>query len=58
MAKKSKLATPTWILEGYDSPAAYEKAHGGSSGKGEKKMEKFSKLGNVLNVEATMLVWF
>jgi len=26
--KKSKLSTPAWILEGYDSPAAYAKAHG------------------------------
>jgi hypothetical protein len=25
---KSKLATPEWILEGYDSPAEYAKAHG------------------------------
>ena len=23
-----KLSTPAWILEGYDSPAAYEKAKG------------------------------
>lgn len=28
MAKKSKLATPKWILEGYDSPEDYEKAQG------------------------------
>ena len=28
MAKKSKLSTPAWILEGYDSPAAYKKAKG------------------------------
>ena len=26
--KKSKLATPAWITEGYDSPAEYEKAKG------------------------------
>ncbi len=26
--KKSKLATPTWILEGYDSEADYNKAKG------------------------------
>ena len=32
--KKSKLSTPAWILEGYDSPAAYAKAHG------QKKPEK------------------
>ena len=25
---KGKLATPDWIKEGYDSPAAYAKAHG------------------------------
>jgi DNA-directed RNA polymerase subunit M/transcription elongation factor TFIIS len=25
---KSKLATPDWIREGYDSKADYEKAHG------------------------------
>ena len=26
--KKSKLSTPTWILEGYDSEADYNKAKG------------------------------
>ncbi|NCO04694.1 MAG: hypothetical protein GW939_00940 [Candidatus Magasanikbacteria bacterium] len=26
--KKTKLATPEWILEGYDSPADYNKAKG------------------------------
>jgi hypothetical protein len=26
--KKEKLATPAWILEGYDSPAAYNEAKG------------------------------
>jgi ribosomal protein L37AE/L43A len=31
--KKSKLATPAWITEGYDSPAEYEKAHGGEAKK-------------------------
>jgi len=28
MAKKAKVATPAWILEGYDSPAEYNKAKG------------------------------
>ncbi|MBU0893812.1 MAG: hypothetical protein KKF48_03855 [Nanoarchaeota archaeon] len=28
MAKKSKLSTPAWIKEGYDSLAEYEKAQG------------------------------
>jgi DNA-directed RNA polymerase subunit M/transcription elongation factor TFIIS len=28
MAKKSKLSTPKWILEGYDSKEDYEKAKG------------------------------
>ncbi len=28
--KKSKLATPAWILEGYDSPEDYAKAQGKS----------------------------
>ena len=28
MAKKSKLSTPTWILEGYDSKADYKKSKG------------------------------
>ena len=28
--KKSKLATPDWIREGYDSPAEYAKAKGKS----------------------------
>jgi hypothetical protein len=27
--KKKKLSTPAWILEGYDSPEEYNKAHGG-----------------------------
>lgn len=40
MAKKSKLATPTWILEGYDSPAEYEKAKGISNEDSEGKIEK------------------
>jgi len=26
--KKPKLSTPTWILEGYDSEAEYNEAHG------------------------------
>ncbi|MCK9595844.1 hypothetical protein M0R19_01525 [Candidatus Pacearchaeota archaeon] len=30
MAKKSKLATPDWIKEGYDSPEEYAKAKGKS----------------------------
>ncbi len=41
MVKKSKLSTPAWILEGYDSPAEYEKAHGGGSGKGKKAGKVF-----------------
>jgi len=36
MAKK-KLSTPAWILEGYDSPAEYNKAKGIVK---EKKSEK------------------
>jgi len=28
MPKKNKLKTPDWIVEGYDSPAAYNKAKG------------------------------
>jgi hypothetical protein len=28
MAKKSKLSTPSWILEGYDSEAEYNKVKG------------------------------
>jgi len=40
MAKKGKLATPEWILEGYDSPAAYEKAKG-VSGKSKKAGKVF-----------------
>jgi hypothetical protein len=33
MAKKSKLSTPEWILEGYDSPEEYEKSKGVESKK-------------------------
>jgi ribosomal protein L37AE/L43A len=39
--KKSKLATPDWIKEGYDSPEAYAKAKGI---KGKKKEEKTFKV--------------
>ena len=35
--KKSKLSTPEWITEGFDSKADWEKAHGVSS---EKKVGK------------------
>jgi hypothetical protein len=35
--EKSKLKTPDWILEGYDSPTEYAKAHGKSIEKKEKK---------------------
>jgi hypothetical protein len=38
MVKKSKLSTPDWIREGYDSPAEYEKA------KGIKKSKKKGKV--------------
>lgn len=37
--KKNKLATPQWILEGYNSPEDYEKACGGS----KKEVKKVSK---------------
>ena len=33
MSKKSKLSTPAWITEGYDSKADYEKAYRGSEKK-------------------------
>jgi DNA-directed RNA polymerase subunit M/transcription elongation factor TFIIS len=33
---KSKLKTPDWIIEGYDSPAEYAKAKGKSPEKKEK----------------------
>ncbi len=41
MAKKNKLSTPAWILEGYDSPAEYEKAHGGGESKKKKTGKTF-----------------
>lgn len=41
MAKKSKLSTPAWILEGYDSEADYNKAKGI---KDEKKKGKTFKI--------------
>lgn len=40
--KKSKLTTPEWILEGYDSPEEYEKSQNKKNGK--KKEEKVFKL--------------
>ncbi len=42
MAKKSKLATPEWILEGYNSIEEYNKAKGIKSGK--KKEGKIFKI--------------
>lgn len=39
--KKNKLATPAWILEGYDSPEEYNKAKGISK---EKKKGKTFKV--------------
>ena len=40
MGKKSKLATPEWILEGYDSKEDYEKAKGIKNKKKEGKTFK------------------
>ena len=40
MVKKSKVSTPDWILEGYDSKADWEKAHGISSKKKKGKTFK------------------
>ena len=39
---KNKLSTPAWIIEGYDSPADYEKAKGKKVEK--KKSDKIFKL--------------
>ena len=38
--KKSKLATPAWIIEGYDSPEEYNKAKGISEDKKKGKTFK------------------
>lgn len=50
MAKKGKLSTPEWILEGYDSKADWEKAQGKKSEKkkaGKKfKIKKCPKCGS------------
>ena len=40
MAKKSKLSTPDWILEGFDSEADYNKAKGISGKKKDGKTFK------------------
>ena len=40
MAKKGKLATPDWILEGYDSEADYNKAKGLDKKKKDEKTFK------------------
>ena len=40
MAKKNKLVTPQWILDGYDSEEEYNKAKGISSKKKEGKTFK------------------
>lgn len=37
MPKKSKMKTPDWILEGFDSKADWEKSHGISGKKKEGK---------------------
>ncbi len=46
MSKKSKLATPTWILEGYDSKEAYEKSKGNPINSKTKKKGKTFKIRN------------
>jgi hypothetical protein len=38
---KSKLATPDWIKEGYDSPQAYAKAKGGKISKKKENGKTF-----------------
>jgi hypothetical protein len=38
MAKKEKLKTPDWVLEGYDSKEEYEKAKGISKNKKQGKV--------------------
>ncbi|MEK6875112.1 MAG: hypothetical protein AABX30_00325 [Nanoarchaeota archaeon] len=41
MAKESKIKTPEWIAEGYNSPAEYEKAKGKKlKGKEDKKQRE------------------
>jgi hypothetical protein len=40
MAKKEKLKTPDWIMEGYDSKEEYDKAHGKSTKKPKGKIFK------------------
>ncbi|MBU2052853.1 MAG: hypothetical protein KJ721_01265 [Nanoarchaeota archaeon] len=47
MTKKSKLATPTWIMEGYDSPAAYAKAKGETGKKKSGHRSVYPKEGRV-----------
>lgn len=49
MVKKEKLKTPDWIIEGYDSPAAYAKAKGLDSGKPKAKT-KTKKAGKLFKV--------
>jgi ribosomal protein L37AE/L43A len=43
MAKKSKVKTPDWILEGYDSPEEYAKSKGVKTKKKEGKTFKVRK---------------
>jgi len=40
---KNKLSTPAWVLEGYDSPEAYEKAKGKIIKKTREKIFKIRK---------------
>ena len=43
MAKKSKLTTPAWILEGYDSEEEYNKEKGISNSSLKKELKKAKK---------------
>jgi len=48
MAKKSKLSTPNWVREGYDSKQEYEKANSITQEKKEKtfRVKKCPKCGS------------
>ncbi len=51
MAKAPKLSTPAWILEGYDSPAEYEKAHAGKAGGKTKEKSSSKKSGKTYTIK-------
>jgi transcription elongation factor Elf1 len=56
MPKKSKVQTPNWILEGYDSKEEYEKAKGIKTKKKIGKTYKIRKCPKCKNEQVSVLL--